>query len=292
VIIFGTIHANTSLVMAIIKELVMFILLAILLSLAIVGSIYCSSQKRKTRFQQKYELVSNLRNLISLCRQHRSTTHCVLYRGDSNNQKIEQIETNILTICEELINKAHFDNRPIYRILQSKLKKLIDDWENTEISQNQMAHGRSIRHCLFLIDDIILSWLVESQQIELGDKYNVNWQQILDSLDALTQLRIAIQDTSTKNKLARLQLYANCMNRRLNQLAILNPLAVSSPTCSLVCQQLEEISTSDELHFTREQLYDISTEASLVIFNSYDFILSDITETIYEPLPTLILSKP
>lgn len=269
----------------------MFVLITITLSAGILFVMYYSSKHRHANSKRKYELVSDLRALVSLCRQHRSLSHPILMYGKPKSHQIEQLEDKILCLVQKLVDNAHFDNKPIYRILQTKLSLLIDRWESMSVSQNQMAHGRSIRHCLLLIDEVVLAWLIEAQKADLSDKYNQNWQQIIDSLETLTQFRIAIPDMNgSQSGLSRIQLYASSMHRRLNQLALISPLAIASPTCSIVCKQLEEISEGREITFTQEQLYALSTDASLIIFNSYDFLLSDIAETIYEPLPQLAVS--
>lgn len=268
----------------------MFIFIAILLSLAVCFIMLYASSKRKASFQQKYDLVTDLRNLVTLCRQHRSASHYLLYYGNPKSHEILLLEEKMYTTMKKLIGKAHFDNKPIYRILLSKLSKLINEWEHMTISQNQMSHGRIIRHCVFLIDEVVLAWLVESQRTELGDDYNLSWHQINDSLESLTKFRIAIQDVNDKDGLTNLKPHAKSMMTRLNQLSLISPLAIASPACSLLCKQLEDLSNSDELEFTREQLYKMSTDASLVIFNTYDFLLSDIAESIYVPLPKLALS--
>lgn len=268
----------------------MFVLFAIMLSAIILIVLYHTSQTREASFQRKYELVSELRNLVTLCRQHRSASHYLLNYGNPRTHEITIIEEKIKETSEQIIARAHFDNKPIYRVLKSKLNKMMQEWENMTISQNQMAHGRSIRHCMFLIDEIILGWLIESRQNELGDEYNLNWQQISDSLESLTQFRIAIEEANRHDGLSQLRRNSALMMRRLNQLSVISPLAISSPACSLLCKQLEDISNSEESLFTREQLYKMSTDASLIIFNSYDNLLTDVAESIYAPLPKLALS--
>ncbi|WP_413284080.1 hypothetical protein [Vibrio sp. MA40-2] len=268
----------------------MIVLIAILLSVLILGLMYWSSQSRDASFQRKYEMVSDLRTLVTLCRQHRSASHHILQQNNPRSDEIDLIEQKMMSTCESVISQAHFDNKPIYRILQSKLKKLVSEWETLTVSQNQMSHGRAIRHCLFLIDEVVLAWLIEAQKTELSDEYNLKWQQIIDSLEALTQFRLTIQDADDKNGFSRLQLHSATVTRRLNQLALISPIAVASPACSLVCKQLEELSDSAELDFTNDQLYKMSTDASLVIFNCYDCILTELAENIYEPLPKLVLS--
>ncbi|MFC1235015.1 hypothetical protein [Vibrio sp. F74] len=268
----------------------MFVFIAVLLSLFICLVMLYISSKRKSSYQQKYELITDLRNLITLYRQHRSVSHYLLYYGTPKSNEVLLLEKGMSSTIKALISKAHFDNKPLYRILSSKITQLIDEWEHMTISQNQMNHGRGIRHCVFLIDEVILAWLVESQRVDLVDEYNLSWHQINDSLESLTQLRVAIQDVNTDDGIVKLKPHAKLMVSRLNQLALINPLAVASPACSLLCRQLEDISESKELEFTQEQLYKMSTEASLIIFNTYDFLLSNIAESIYVPLPTLVVS--
>ncbi|WED27630.1 hypothetical protein L3V77_05185 [Vibrio sp. DW001] len=268
----------------------MFVFIAVLLSLFVCLVMLYLSSKRKSSYQQKYELITDLRSLVTLCRQHRSASHYLLYYGNPKSHAIFLLEKGMSTTTKTLISKAHFDNKPIYRILFSKITQLIDEWEYMTVSQNQMSHGRVIRHCVFLIDEVILAWLVESQRVDLVDEYNLSWHQINDSLESLTQLRVAIQDIDTDDGIAKLKPHAKLMVSRLNQLALIDPLAITSPVCSLLCRQLEDISESKELEFTQEQLYKMSTDASLIIFNTYDFLLSNIAESIYVPLPKLAVS--
>lgn len=265
----------------------MFVLIAILCSITILAIMYYSAKSRESSYQKKYALVSDLRQLIDVCRQHRALSHQNLVTATAKSDKLTQLEQLMNSICEQLITVAHNDNKAIYRILQNKITKLSKNWPDMTVSQNQMAHGKSIRHCMFLIDEVVLAWLVESQQTETCDNYNTSWQQVVDGLEALTQFRIHIQDIDSESGVARLKASARTIVRRLNQLALISPLAVASPTNSLICKQLEEISESPVLNYSQDQLYSISTDISLVVFNSYDQLLGELAETIYQPFPKL-----
>jgi hypothetical protein len=153
-----------------------------------------------------------------------------------------------------------------------------------------MEHGRLIRHCLFLMDEVTIAWLAIAQRDELNDEYHMNWQTVIDSLETLTQLRISIQDMEDRGGPERMRNYASVMIRRLNQLAVISPLSLASPTSVSSIQALNEYIDGDINTLKVEKLYDITSDLSLTIFNTYDHILSDIIEVLYQPLPKLSLT--
>ncbi|WED22649.1 hypothetical protein L3Q72_04415 [Vibrio sp. JC009] len=265
----------------------MFVVLAILLSAAILGFMYHISQVNESGFRRKYELITELRDLVDFCRLHRAESHKVLAFNQKSEQQIEHIETSLLTISKQLIESASYENKSIYRILQTRIKKMLDEWRYISISQNQMVHGKTIRHCLFLIDEIVLTWLIEKHRSDLSDEYNLNWQQIIDTLEALTRFRIAIQDIGTEVGSSRLEGCAAILLRKVYQLEIIDPLATENTETNKVCEQLRRIASPGRVKFTDEQLYTISSDISLIVFNTYDQMLESITNTIYEPLPKL-----
>lgn len=65
----------------------------------------------------------------------------------------------------------------------------------SQCGKNQRLHGKLIRHCMYLMDDVVLAWLAESGREELSDEYHMNWQQIFDAMETLTQLRLCIDDS-------------------------------------------------------------------------------------------------
>ncbi len=51
--------------------------------------------------------------------------------------------------------------------------------------------------------------------------------------------------------------------------------------------ELTELNASDELTLSSEDLYQLTTDISLVISQVYDQMLSDMTESLYQPLPKI-----
>ncbi|PJC88185.1 hypothetical protein CSW98_03425 [Vibrio sp. HA2012] len=263
----------------------MFIIVSFLLSAAILATFYYCAQTRKVSYQSKHTAVSYLRQILHLCRQHRATTHEALVKGHHSN--IDIIASQLNDTMQQLLNHASLADKPVYRILQTKIHKMTTGWQTASISQNQICHGKVIRHCLLLIDEIMITWVLEAQRQELSDEYHQSWHQIIDSLDSLTQFRIAIQDMENDTGNTRLGYLSKTLHRRLTRLSLVNPIMVSSPAFQTICTHLEAISEDDQ--FSSESLYQLSSDISLMIFNVYDYILTDVAEHVYVPLPTLAI---
>ncbi|TYW47865.1 hypothetical protein FY558_04815 [Vibrio cholerae] len=274
-------------------EVAMFVTISLVLSLAILGLIYTLSQRKHSTQQRKFELLICLREVLALCRQHRSLTHQTLSQQETHSQTehdLSKLQKRLLEKSEQLIQIAHFDNKPSYRILQNSLKTVLNEWEQANVAKNQRLHGKLIRHCMYLMDDVVLAWLAESGREELSDEYHMNWQQIFDAMETLTQLRLCIDDSRNENNDLRIRHYCELMQRKLNQLALISPLTLGSPVCSSAMRQLNEITDSSGLMPESHKLYQLSTELSATIAQVYDHMLNDLVESLYHPLPQLVVA--
>ncbi|YCO04657.1 hypothetical protein ACB087_14180 [Vibrio sp. VNB-15] len=268
----------------------MFVLISTLVSIAILGGIYHLAAKREKQHARKYQLLTLLRDVVHLLRRHRAVTHYSIQHHQNHEKEIEHLHHELSNKLHLLVETSRFENKPMYRVLQIKIDKLIEQWEDNSLARNQMEHGRLIRHSLFLMDEVTIAWLAIAQRDELNDEYHINWQTVIDSLETLTQLRISIQDLGDRNGPERLRNYASVMLRRLNQLAVISPLSITSPVSARSIALLNEYITGEVDTLSEEELYDITSDLSLTVFNTYDQILSDIIETLYLPLPRLSLA--
>ncbi|WP_391087894.1 hypothetical protein [Vibrio sp. NH-UV-68] len=270
----------------------MFVLVSLIISMLILLTMFYFSRQRYTGLERKFDILVSLRQILLLSRQHRAMTHQALtsHHFDLHQAKLEDNYDAMMACSNELIANAQFENKPMYRILQLKLKALHKEWDKRSVARNQVLHGKTIRHCMFLMDEIAIAWLIESGREDISDEYHMNWQQVLDSMEVLTQLRISIQDSNDAEGMLRVKYYCDKMRRKLNQLSIISPLSVASPLSSKAMHTLTEINACDDLTLSNEDLYQLATDISLVISQVYDQMLSDMTENLYQPLPKIAFS--
>jgi hypothetical protein len=268
----------------------MFVLLSSLLSIAVLGSLFYLSQKRENRYMQKYQILSTLREVVHLTRQHRSAAHLSLLYKQPHSSEIKHIQEEVLLRCQMLIDLTVIENKPLYRILLNQYTFLFNNWQENSVAKSQFHHGKLIRHTLYLIDEVTVSWLAESERDELSDEYHGHWQIVIESLEALTQLRISIQDIQDEQGLTRFRHNAERMVRRLNQLALISPLSIASPAGMEITRALEAYAESAESRPIKSELYELTSQISAAIFTSYDAMLDEIIESVYLPLPRLSLA--
>ncbi|ARC92723.1 hypothetical protein B6A42_12415 [Vibrio coralliilyticus] len=265
----------------------MFVLISIIISVGILLTLFHFSKHRQTTLQRKFDILVLLRQVLLLGRQHRSLTHQALSNQNQSQSfpELERIYDQMMEKSGELIAVAQFENKPMYRILQLKLKGLHKEWSHRSIARNQVVHGHAIRHCMFLMDEVAIAWLIESGRGELSDEYHLNWQQVLDSMEVLTQLRVSIQEAQYPEGMLRVKYYCDKSRRKLNQLSLICPMSIASPLSSKSMHTLSEIGASDDMVLSVEELYQLTTDISLIISQVYDQMLSNITESLYLPLP-------
>lgn len=280
--------------------------ISLLIGLAMLGAIYRYAQPKHSAQQRKFELLIGLREMLALCRQHRSLTHQALSQSDRdqvNLSDLSALQQRWLAKSEQLIQIAHFDNKPSYRILQNSLQAVLNQWSQATVGKNQRLHGKLIRHCMYLMDDVSMAWLVDAGRAELRDQYHMNWQQIFDAMETLTQLRLCIEDLPNTDQPARVVHYGQLMRRKLEQLALISPLTLSSPVGSAAMRQLNRIRDnglvldsnvldSDVLDsdvLNSDALYQLTSEISATIAQVYDDMLNQLVKSLYQPLPQLVL---
>lgn len=270
----------------------MFVLISLIFSCAILAALFHYSKKRQTILQRKFNTLVMLRELLRLCREHRKLTHHSLSYSLTQQQLSEMnaLYDEIMHCCDQLVAIAPFDNRPMYRIFQLKLKAMNSDWHERSVSRNQIIHGKTIRHCMFLMDEVAIAWLIESEREDLNDEYHLNWQQVLDSMEVLTQLRVSIPDSHSEEGFLRLKYYCDKTRRKLNQLSLISPLSVASPVSIDAIHQLTEISSAMSLPISTEEMYSVTSDISATISQVYDQMLSEMSESLYLPLPSIAYS--
>jgi len=265
----------------------MFVLFSLTISFVVLTTLFYFSKDRHSGLERKFEILVLLRQLLLLSRQHRAITHQALtsHHFEIHRNQLEETYHAMMERSNALIASAQFENKPMYRILQLKLKKLHDEWDQRTVARNQVMHGKTIRHCMFLMDEIAIAWLIETGREDISDEYHMNWQQVLDSMEVLTQLRISIQDLNHPEGMLRVKYYCDKARRKLNQLSLISPLSVASPVSSQAMHTLTEIYAGEEVQMTSEELYQLTTDISLIVSQVYDHMLSDMTENLYQPLP-------
>lgn len=270
----------------------MFVLVSVIVSISIIALLLFISNKRNSDLERKFEVLVLLRQLLLLCRQHRAEAHQALSRKELEQarERLADIYDSMITVSNQLIAHSPFENRPMYRILQLKLKSLHKDWHLRTVARSQVTHGKTIRHCMFLMDEIAIAWLIESGREDLSRDYHLNWQQVLDSMEVLTQLRISIQDIHTTDGLLRVKYYCDKAKRKLNQLAIVQPLLMASPLSLKSMSVLDDIHLNEKPALSESELYQLTTDISLMISEVYDKMLSEMTSNLYQPLPKLAFS--
>ncbi len=268
----------------------MFVLISTLISVAILVGIDHLADKRAKQHARKYRLLILLRDVTYLLRRHRAVTHHALQDQQPHDNEIAAINQELNSILHQLVETSRVENKPMYRVLQIKVEKLLKQWQEHSLARNQLEHGKLIRHTLFLMDEVTIAWFAVVQREDLYNEYQMNWQTVMDNLETLTQLRISIQDIHTPDGVMRIKNYASVMTRKLNQLVAITPLSITAPTPIKSIHTLNEYIDGRVQTLNEEDLYNITSEFSLAIFHSYEQILSDIVETIYRPLPTLRLA--
>jgi hypothetical protein len=133
----------------------------------------------------------------------------------------------------------------------------------------------------------MISWVLEAQKQELSNEYHHNWHQVIDSLDSLTQFRVTIQELGSEHGNNRIKYLSETLHRRLKKLGMVNPVLMASPNFQVICSRLEAITETEDKQLSSESLYQLSSDISLMIFNIYDYILADVAENVYVPLPKL-----
>ncbi|PML46197.1 hypothetical protein BCT35_18715 [Vibrio lentus] len=265
----------------------MFVVISVGLSIAVLAALLHFSKKRQTALSHRFETLVLLRELLLLSRKHRAATHYALaYKLSSDSiRKVNKIYDNILEVSELLQSHVSFDSRPMYRIYHLKLIAMHSDWQNRSLVRNQSIHGKTIRHSMFLMDEVMIIWLIQSEREDMSREYHMNWQQILDCMEILTKLRMCIPDMEKPEEYARFKFYASQTHRKLNQLSIICPISSGSPICTRAMHALTEIASSNEATQPADSMYELTSDISSVVSQVYDQVLSDITRSLYQPLP-------
>ncbi len=271
----------------------MFVMLSTIIALVCLIGLYLYAKQRDRHYDRKYQLIVLLRELIELIRQHRHLTHQQLSNvaKPHTERRIQLTEAKLHDCSHLILRVASIDNKPMYRILQRRIESLSAEWALTTVARNQVQHGTLVRHILYLMDEVILAWLAQAEQDDLYNRYHKGWHCVLDSVDALTQLRLSIQTLDVPGGQDRFLHFSGVLQTKLSQLAAISPFSGSVAAMSPTLAQLDHLSPSQLKPQCSDELYQLSSEISLKIFHSYDALISDTVEQIYRPLPSVDLGK-
>ncbi|GAM57860.1 hypothetical protein JCM19231_4125 [Vibrio ishigakensis] len=269
----------------------MFIVISASLCALLVVTLLVRHGQQVRQSDRKYQLICELRNLIELLREHRTLAHTHLCVCDIPPSQCNELKHRIVDTISALLSNAEMSKRPMLRLLRKQVRILLGNWPEMTPSRSQMSHSKSIRVCLYLIDEMTLSWLIESEKYDLSERYSAQWNHIIDSLDALTRFQIAFADYLDDNPKAldRVTLKARLLQRKLNQLGLIAPLTVSAPSSATAMRWLDEVVDSNGglQRLTQQEVMNECEALSLVIFRVYDHMLLDVGEELSHPLPEL-----
>lgn len=269
----------------------MFIAISLLLIVAIISSLFYFNIVREKSHQYRYNLINQLRKLTYFTRQHRALTHAHLTASAYSVQMLKQTNVSIVEILQNLKISAGADTGPEIRVLYEKTQAVLVNWTEFNVAKNQLEHGKLIRQMMFLTDEVMIEWLIDTHHDEIAEEYHHRWQKILDTLESLTRFRISIQDIDSPLGQQRFRHHAVMLSRRMNQLSLICPLTMADNDQSGVIQILKRWESEATVVESPERLYQLSLEASYLIFNVYDQILSETCEEIYLPLEVLFLGE-
>ncbi|MGL6261687.1 hypothetical protein [Vibrio sp. WXL103] len=262
----------------------MFVVISIVVSISIIALLLFLSKQNSTVSARRYHIVMDMRQVLLLCRQHRGLSHKVKLRKGADHAVLQQVEAELIRRVTQLVDDAPFESKPLYRVLEIKVKAMLNQWQDVSVAKNQMVHGKVIRHCMYLLDDVVLAWLAESGRDDLYETYHYNWQAVLDAMETLTRLRIAIQEQDTPCASEQVRYYCGHILQRMNRLKIIDPEIVFTPQCHAAMTKLNEISESELEAIDANTLYGLTSEISTAISDVYDDILKSFSEQIYQPL--------
>jgi hypothetical protein len=268
----------------------MFVILSLTVAITILFLITMAAKKHSMQHERKYRLIVGLRKMIELTRQHRSATHYSLRFQQDKSRQIALTQEKLAEACHDLIAIAHFDNKPMYRVLEQNSKQLVHGWQRLNVSRNQLAHGKMIRHSILLVDEVLIGWIADKYNGTLDTEYSQAWQRVIDCLDALTQMRLCIEYTDTDSGKQRVARQMEVMHRKLAQLSLSTSTSIVSPMNSLAARKLEEYIESPLTDRNQEELYQLTTCLSEVIFTTYDTVVNDVIQQLYQPLPKIALA--
>ncbi len=267
----------------------MFVLLSLLISFAILATIYRYAKIIEAKTERKYQLIVHLRELVTLIRQHRTATHYTLMFDQKKSKQLDKVEVAMEECCLALTDIAHVDNKPKYRVLHSNIKLLSRSWKKHSVSKNQIVHGKLIRQTLLLLNDILVAWLMDVNRDELEQEYRTLWQSVIDSLDCLTQLRLCIDSIESELGKQRALHYCNQIHRKVNQLSLVGPLSIPSPMYSIAIGKIEALIEHPSVDLDKAFMYQLTSELSELIFVNYDGIIKEMAEALYQPIPNTVI---
>ncbi|WP_299143677.1 hypothetical protein [uncultured Vibrio sp.] len=259
--------------------------ISVFVSVSIIIALFLLSKQRTLNFERRFQLVMDLHSILNLCRQHCSVTHHMKVHNYLQIKEVNHIQYQLLTQVQHLVSNAQCKNNPLYRVLDIKVKGMINNWEEESLGNSLMAHTKVIYHCMHLLDNVVLALLAQTGRDDLYKQYNMNCQAVLDSMEILTQLQISIQDLERPNRDERLAYYCGSMIQKMNRFNTIHPEIMVSAECLAALTRLEQISMGNiSYNQSNDSLYLLTKDISLSISNVYDEVLRGYTEALYLPL--------
>ncbi|MDP2570927.1 hypothetical protein Q8W40_01945 [Vibrio penaeicida] len=272
----------------------MFILISLTVISVCIVVLFLRSQVKAENDQRHLDSLHLLRQIIQLCRAHRTLTHQVLTEGNQAShatlKSLFKLKEQIKSLAAQAKKISENSNKAKYRVLLINLTLMCKEWRTHSVNRKQVSHGKVIRQCLYLMDESIVTWMIEAYRDDMTDQYHHDWQLICEAMECLTQLRVCIQGIETEAGKRRYLHYGHLIQRRLNQISLSCAVPVSSDVqlkLSDVLSDLAEESNNNESTDT-DNLYKLTNGISVFLFGAYDYVISSICEELYEPLPEVL----
>lgn len=210
--------------------------------------------------------ITDLRALLWMLHEH-NTRYVQCPQSPQASKAREEIDT----FCSELLKSCNHPQRPLFRVLKSRMEQVLASLPTQSKPGWYAIHHRASDHLIYMIDEVTRSYLAEGPQDGSYDEYQAFWQIWIDTKEAqlrFEQAALRLMEGKTA-AWQSVHLHSRILQKRMHQLTLM-----SSEDATLafdrVDNRFDSVIQATEGVIPASSLLKISQDLSMILLHLFD----------------------
>ncbi|MDF2185815.1 hypothetical protein [Grimontia hollisae] len=243
------------------------------------------SSTKDSRREHYCAQINDLRALLWMLHDHNTR-----YVRCPQSPQASTAREEIRVFCGELLKGCHHSQRPLFRVLQSRMEQVLSSLPNQSKPGWYAIHHRASDHLIYIIDEVTRSYLSENTLDASYDEYQAFWQTWIDTKEAQLRFEQAVMRLMEGKTAAwqSVNLQSRILQKRMHQVSLMSS-GEATLAFDRVDNRFDSVIRAVEEEIPASSLLKISQDLSVILLHLFDReLILRTTET----QPALSTSQP
>ncbi|NGN97752.1 hypothetical protein G5S52_08745 [Grimontia sp. S25] len=224
------------------------------------------SSSQKSRRDHYRSQISDLRSLLWMLHDHNTR-----YIRCPQSPQASKARKEIEEFCEQLLVECSNPQRPLFRVLKSRMEQVLSSLPNQSKAGWYAIHHRASDHLIYIIDEVTRSYLAEGTLDATYEEYQAFWQTWIDTKEAQLRYEQAVMRLMEGKTAAwqSVNLQSRILQKRMHQLSLMSS-GDATLAFDRVDNRFDSVIRSTEEEIPASSLIKISQDLSVILLHLFD----------------------